>query len=70
MARKGKLASGFNVGIDPFFKPWSGVRLTLSRAEVDAALEESGSTADNSTADGVLLVDRAVAVTGFAATAA
>jgi hypothetical protein len=34
--------------------------LLLSNAEVDAAVEESGSTADNSTADGVLL-GRAVA---------
>ena len=42
----------------------------MSRAEVEAAFCESGSTADSSTADGVALIGRAVAATGLAGTAA
>jgi hypothetical protein len=44
----------------------SGVLLSLSRAEVVEALVDNGSTAESSTADGVVLVGSAVAATGLA----
>lgn len=65
-ARKGRLDSGFRTGIPPSLAMLSGVLLSLSRAEVVEALVDSGSTADSSTADGVVLVGSAVAATGLA----
>ncbi len=44
----------------------SGVLLSLSNADEVGALLESGSTADNSTAEGVPFVGRAVALNGTA----
>ena len=44
--------------------------MLLSSAEVDAAVEESGSTADNSTADGVLLGSGRAVAESFAGRAA
>lgn len=41
-----------------------GILLSFSRAEVVAAFSERGSTADNSTAEGVALVGKAVALAG------
>jgi len=63
------LASGFSSGLGEVLLVCPNFLLSLSRADVSAALVESGSTADNSTADGVLLVGRAVAVRGSAFTA-
>lgn len=70
MALNGRFASGLSFGIAPFFAMWLGVLLSLSRADVDAAFSDRGSTADSSTADGVWLIGKAVAVTPFAGKAA
>jgi hypothetical protein len=61
-ARNGRFSSGFISGIGAFLTSSLGFLLSLSRADVDAAFSERGSTADNSTADGVVLVGNAVAL--------
>lgn len=65
MARYGRLASGFNSGIGASLAAGSGVLLSLRSADVVAALVESGSTAESSTAEGVALGGKAVAERGF-----
>jgi hypothetical protein len=68
-APKGRLDSGFKTGTVPFSAMLSGVLLSLSSAEVVDALVDNGSTAESSTADGVVLVGSAVAATGLASDA-
>ena len=70
MARKGRLVSGFISGTFVFCAAFFVTFLWLVAGEARAALADSVSTADSSTAEGVFVVGKAVAAFPLTGTAA